>query len=140
ADLFIAVGTDHVGADHPFTLTRKHYATPLGRVDTDVALVDALAARLGGDELYADELHHRTEHSIEFQALLLRYVLPAERPITILPILCGSLHRSREAGRDPSADPFVARFLGTLGELTAARRVCLIAGADLAHVGPRFGD
>ena len=34
------------------------------------------------------------------------------------------------------------RFLDALGETIAAsgRRVVVIAGADLAHVGPRFGD
>ena len=34
------------------------------------------------------------------------------------------------------------RFLEALGESIAAsgRRVAVIAGADLAHVGPRFGD
>ncbi|HEX4460216.1 MAG TPA: MEMO1 family protein, partial [Polyangia bacterium] len=31
-------------------------------------------------------------------------------------------------------------FLSTLNELTAGKRVLWIAGADLAHVGPRFGD
>src|SRR5262245_55378510 len=140
ADLFVVFGTDHVGAYHPFTLTRKHYDTPLGRVETDLGLTDVLAAKLGSDELFADELHHRSEHSIEFQALLLRYVLPPDREITILPVLCGSLHRALEAGRDPSSEPLVARFLDLLSEQTAGRRVCFIAGADLAHVGPRFGD
>jgi AmmeMemoRadiSam system protein B len=36
----------------------------------------------------------------------------------------------------------VPRFLDALGETLAAagRRAVVIAGADLAHVGPRFGD
>jgi len=143
ADLFIIFGTDHVGADHPFTLTRKHYDTPLGRVETDQSLCDALVSRLGTpatESLFADELHHRNEHSIEFQALLLRFVLPAQRPITILPVLCGSLHRLLETTDDPAARPEIGRFLHTLAELTEGRKVCVIAGADLAHVGPRFGD
>src|SRR2546426_5915331 len=46
------------------------------------------------------------------------------------------------SGRHPDDDPRVPRFLEALGETIAAsgRRVALIAGADLAHVGPRFGD
>jgi AmmeMemoRadiSam system protein B len=139
ADLYVVFGTDHVGVDHPFTLTRKHYQTPLGEVATDVALVDALAARLGDPSLFADELHHRTEHSIEFQALLLRYVL-GEHPFQVLPVLCGSLHRQLQSGRDPADDPRVGHFLDAVAELSASRRVCYIAGADFAHVGPRFGD
>jgi hypothetical protein len=38
-ELVVVFGTDHHGAEHPFTLTRKHYDTPLGRIDTDLALV-----------------------------------------------------------------------------------------------------
>jgi hypothetical protein len=141
ADLFVIFGTDHVGVDHPFTLTRKHYATPLGEVTTDITLVDQLASRLDGAlDLFADELHHRTEHSIEFQALLLRHVFPPERPIQVLPVLCGSLHRFVEEREDPTTHTGIARFLDTLGELLEGRKVCVIAGADLAHVGPRFGD
>src|SRR5207247_2694204 len=39
-------------------------------------------------------------------------------------------------------DRRVARFLDALGETVVAsgRRVAFVAGADLAHVGPRFGD
>jgi MEMO1 family protein len=141
AELFVIFGTDHVGADHPFTLTRKHYATPLGDVTTDTDLVDKLASRVDGSlDLFADELHHRTEHSIEFQALLLRHVLGSERPIHVLPVLCGSLHAYIERRDDPTTHAGIARFLDTLAELTEGRKVCIIAGADLAHVGPRFGD
>jgi hypothetical protein len=36
----------------------------------------------------------------------------------------------------------VPRFVDALSDTIASssRRVCLIAGVDLAHVGPRFGD
>src|SRR5205814_765622 len=42
----------------------------------------------------------------------------------------------------PEDDPRVAGFLDALAETAAAsrRRLCVIAGADLAHMGPRFGD
>ena len=45
-------------------------------------------------------------------------------------------------GRRPQDDRRVARFLDALAETVAAsrRRVVFVAGADLAHVGPRFGD
>jgi hypothetical protein len=58
----------------------------------------------------------------------------------VLPVLCGSLHRHVEAGRDPVTDPLIGNFLDALAEATVGRKVCFIAGADLAHVGPRFGD
>jgi AmmeMemoRadiSam system protein B len=57
-------------------------------------------------------------------------------------VLASYLHESLWSGGDPEADPRVPRFLEALRETVAAssRRVCLIAGVDLAHVGPRFGD
>lgn len=147
-ELVVVFGTDHNGADHPFTLTRKHYETPLGALATDVALVDALEAAVSArsgpraaESLFLDEHHHRGEHSIEFQMVWLNHVLgPRRSGVKVLPILCGSLHRHVEQDGDPAADGQVAAVLAALEALTAGRRVLWIAGADLAHVGPRFGD
>jgi AmmeMemoRadiSam system protein B len=137
-ELAIVFGTDHNGVRAPFTLTRKDYDTPLGRCATDGELVDALVRSLGGEgKLFLDEAHHRKEHSVEFQAVWLRRAY-GERTPPILPILCGSLHH--HAAASPMNDPGVRDFLGALGKLVAGRRVLVVAGADLAHVGPRFGD
>lgn len=138
-ELVVIFGTDHKGASHPFTLTRKHYGTPFGDLETDVGLVDHLAQVAGGDALFADELHHRHEHSIEFQAVWLRHIF-GDRTPPALPVLCGSLHRHVVAGSSPRTDPRVADFLGALAKAVAGKRVLLVAGADFAHVGPRFGD
>ncbi len=139
-DLVVVFGTDHNGVRHPFTLTRKSYATPLGVVPTDVDLVDALAADLahvdGGDALFDDEFHHRQEHSIEFQAVWLRHVFGSSPP-PLLPILCGPFSEARPGAR---VKPKVRALLAALRARTAGRRVLVVAGADLAHVGPRFGD
>jgi hypothetical protein len=82
------------------------------------------------------------EHSIEFQAVFLRYLSAGRRDITIVPILASFAHEALSRGRRVEDDPRVPRFLEALGETIGAsgRRVVLIAGADLAHVGPRFGD
>src|SRR6185295_10849844 len=98
-----------------------------------------LARAAGGDVLFGDEIHHRTEHSIEFQAVWLRHVYGASSP-PVLPVLCGSLHRSVEQKRSPRQDPGVRDFLDALVKLTKGKRVLVLAGADLGHVGPRFGD
>ena len=137
--LCVVLGTDHVGFRHPYTLTRKAYETPLGPVPCATDAVDALAAALGEDEAYADELHHRTEHSIEFQAVWLRHAL-GQRPIEMVPVLCGSLHAHVLARRSPVREARIARFLDRLGEVTSRRDTLLVAGADLGHVGPHFGD
>jgi AmmeMemoRadiSam system protein B len=65
-----------------------------------------------------------------------------ERPFTILPVLASYLHEAIWHGTPAEADPRVPRFVDALRAALAAsgRRVCLVAGVDLAHVGPRFGD
>src|SRR4029450_11177547 len=121
-------------------LTRKAYASPLGDNPVDRDFVDALAQRARQD-CFGSELAHRVEHSIELQAVFLRH-LYADRDIRIVPVLASFAHEAMHRGRHPDDDVRVPRFLEALAETTAARgrRVALIAGADLAPVGPRFGD
>ena len=140
ADLFVVLGTCHAGMPDPFAATLKPYDTPLGPAAVDVDFFEALARRYGHD-LLASQTAHRNEHSIEFQAVMLRRLL-GHRPFTILPVLASFLHEAIWTGADAEADPRVPRFLEALGETISAsgRRVCVVAGVDLAHVGPRFGD
>jgi MEMO1 family protein len=141
ADLFVILGTCHAGMGDPFALTRKDYATPFGPAAVDREFVEVLAKRAGQD-CFASELAHRGEHSIEFQAVFLRYLYAARRDFTIVPILASFAHEALARGNGAEDDPRVPRFLDALGETIAAsgRRVAVIAGADLAHMGPRFGD
>jgi len=141
AELFVICGTAHGGTSRPFALCAKDFETPLGPVRTDRALVEELKRRCP-DLLAVDDIAHRAEHSIEFQVILLQHLLGATRPFRILPILCGSFHEWILAGQLPSDDPGVQSVLEALRELISAQEkpVCLVAGADLAHVGARFGD
>ena len=141
ADLYVVLGTCHAGMPDPFAVTLKPYDTPLGPVPVDREFYEALSRRAGQD-LLASEPAHRAEHSIEFQAVMLQHIVGRRRPFAILPVLASYLHESQLSGGDPEADPRVPRFVDALRETMAAssRRVCLVAGVDLAHVGPRFGD
>ena len=141
ADCFVILGTCHLGMAHPFALTLKDYQTPLGPAPVDRDFVEALARRAGQD-LFGSELSHRAEHSIEFQAVFLRYLFADRGDVTIVPVLASFVHEALARGTRPEDDPRVPRFLDALGETIAAsgRTVCVIAGADLAHVGPQFGD
>jgi len=133
ADLFVVFGTAHATPPHLFTLTGKSYDTPLGPIPTDAAVFDALVAELGEDEVLADELVHRQEHACEFQMVWLQHLF-GHRPITALPVLCSSIdHLAR-----PEAS--VRSFIEALRRAVAGRKVCFIAGADLAHVGVLYGD
>lgn len=141
ADLFIVFGTGHAPMSSRFALTRKDYMTPLGRVETDRALVEKIASACPFDP-FADEFNHRQEHSIEFQAVWLQYVLGGKRKFSIVPVLCGSFHDMVVARRSPRETSEVGGMIEAVREAVAGsgRKVCFLAGADLAHVGPRFGD
>ena len=141
ADVFVIFGTCHAGMADPFAVTRKSYETPFGAADVDQDFVDALVQRAPLD-CFASEFAHRNEHSIEFQAVWLRYLFGERRDVTIVPILTSFAHEALARGTGPEHDPRVAEFLDALVDTAAAsgRRVAWVAGADLAHVGPRFGD
>jgi MEMO1 family protein len=140
-DRWIILGTVHVPIAKPFALTRKDFETPLGPAEVDRDCLEALLKRVG-DGYLEDEFAHRGEHSIEFQAVFLRHVNSAPGPVRIVPILCGSFHRFLEERRSPQNGDRVEDFLDALRETLAevGGRTVVIASADLAHVGPQFGD
>jgi AmmeMemoRadiSam system protein B len=148
ADLYILLGTSHCGGESPFVATLKDFATPLGNVETDKEFVRRLQAAYKGD-LFADEILHRTEHSLEFQVVYLKYIAElqaalskSERPFKIVPLLVTSFHSNVLSGEPPEQDARIGDFLKILGDLAAnePRTVCFVAGVDLAHVGMQFGD
>lgn len=139
AELVIILGTDHRGGEATLTLTRQSYATPFGVLPTEQSLVDALAGALGDEAVYGEELNHRQEHSIELAAVWLHLMRGGEA-VPLLPILCGSFG-AFVAGQGQPADhePF-ARAVEVLRPAMAGRRTLVVAAADLAHIGPAFGD
>lgn len=141
ADTFVILGVAHQYCRNRFALTRKDFETPLGLTPTDRTYVDRIAA-LAGDDLFADELAHRGEHSIEFQVVFLQYLLGGKRDFSIVPILVGSFHDLMELGIDPIASAEVRRFVDALkaAESASGKKVAYIGGIDLCHVGPEFGD
>jgi AmmeMemoRadiSam system protein B len=144
ADTFILFGTSHAPMRQPFALCRKAFATPLGSIEADLGAIDALAQAAPFDA-YADQFNHKREHSLEFQVVFLRHLLAARgsraRHARIIPILAG-LGEHQARGTDPSSDGGVTKFIDALRAIIDARpgRVVVIAGADMAHIGPRFGD
>ncbi len=143
-DTIVVLGTWHASGDRPFVLTEKDYETPLGPVETDRGFVRDLARRAPGAGLFDEEIGHRHEHSVEFQAVMLaRLFESAPKRPKIVPILVGSMHgRFFDSGEAPDTDPAIGDVLAALGETLAERdgRVAIVGGVDLAHVGPRFGD
>jgi len=138
ADLVLLLGTDHNGSAGALTLTRQHYATPYGVLPTAIDAVDRLAEALGPEASFAEELHHRSEHSIELAAVWLHHIRGGA-PCELLPILCGSFYRYTQEGEDAAADDRLNQAVRVLRAATAGRRTLVVAAADLAHVGPAFG-
>ncbi len=144
ADLYVLFGTSHCcppagpsSAPNFLVPTRKDFVTPLGTLATDREFVDAVAAALGPAP-FAHEMLHGNEHSLEFQVLFLRHVL-GERPARIAPFLTGHL------GAAPDQDAQVQRVVAAIAAVALERehagaRVVFVAGADLSHQGPFFGD
>lgn len=148
ADLYILLGTSHCGGENPYTVTLKDFATPLGTVETDQEFVRELQKSCG-DDLFAEEHLHRTEHSLEFQVVYLKYIASlhadstgSHRPFKIVPILVSSFHSMVQSRTLPEKNPRIGDFLRTLRDLVdkETRQICFIAGVDLAHVGMQFGD
>jgi len=138
ADLAVIFGTDHLGGPGSITVTRQSYATPYGLLPTAIDVVDAVVNALGEKSAFAEELHHRSEHSIELASVWLHYVRQG-RGIEIAPILCGSFAHFIAGQADPAHDPQIEGAIAALRKATEGRNLLVVAAADLAHVGPAFG-
>jgi AmmeMemoRadiSam system protein B len=138
-DLVVVLGTDHRGSDAALTLTRQSYATPWGVLPTDDGVIEVLADRLGREAAFAEELHHRAEHSIELAAVWLHFMRGGE-PVPMAPILCGSFAAFVAGEGDPATHEPFAAAVDVLQQVSASRRTLVVAAADLAHMGPAFGD
>ncbi|HXV83447.1 MAG TPA: AmmeMemoRadiSam system protein B, partial [Candidatus Binatia bacterium] len=149
ADLYILLGTSHCGGENPFILTFKDFDTPMGPVETDKAFIRRLQESCRED-LLRDEFLHRSEHSLEFQVLFLKYLArwraelrgKREKPFKIVPILVSSFHSMVLSQSLPEKHPPVQTFIHALQDLVAqeSRQTCFVAGVDLAHIGNQFGD
>lgn len=142
ADLVLIFGTDHNGGSGTFTLTRQAYATPYGVLPTDTALIDKVADAIGPEAAYAEELHHRKEHSVELTAVWLHHIYhqAGADPKPMIPILVGSFHHFVHNGGHPAQDETLMTAIETLKQETKGKKVLAVASVDFAHVGPNFGD
>ncbi len=132
AELIVILGTDHNGGSGEITLTQQSYETPWG-------VVSRIAGITGEDAVFGGELRHRGEHSVEAALIWLHYLM-RDRPCRIVPILCGSFELFIHLNNSPSQSKSVSAAIEVLQETFGKRRTLIVAAADLAHVGPAFGD
>ena len=135
---FVILGIGHMGLPQFFSIARKDFQTPLGTAPCDRDYIEELEKALGRDT-FGEDLIHRTEHSIEFQVLFLQHVYE-DRKFSIVPVLT-SFSYSDLQGR-PESDMQIRTLIDALhqAEQNCPKRTCYIAGVDLAHLGPRYGD
>lgn len=142
ADTYILMGTAHQYSAHMFHLSAKDFESPVGRFACDTESIAKLAQRYGVTRSFADEYLHRKEHSLELQLPFMSRVAPRGK---IMPILVGSFHRAVASGRAPSCFDEYSSFAGALAEIVREKmnngdKVCFVAGVDMSHIGPQFGD
>ncbi|MBN2373144.1 AmmeMemoRadiSam system protein B [bacterium] len=142
-ELFIILGTCHAGVENMFCLTDKTFLTPLGEVKCNKKFIGCIKNRCHAD-IFSEELLHRSEHTIEFQALFLKFIwerFSVNKPaLEICPILCSFTPDSLSEG-SPQKDIY-NDFIEALKKaiLYFGKSVCIIASADLSHIGAKFGD
>ena len=150
ADLYIILGIGHEGLDNFFAGTKKDFETPLGTVKTDVGFLERLGEAFDNssssnsgikNRLFSGEALHRTEHTIEFQAVMLKHIL-GKTPFAIAPILTSFAHQyiveDRFEGEKKMIDEFIVALKGLISSYSG--RVVIIASVDFAHVGVKYGS
>ena len=135
----VILGVGHGMGNELFSVTDKDYETPLGAISGDPETIKELRAA-GGDAIAHDDFAHRSEHSIEFQAVFLKHLL-GDRAFRTIPILCGSM---RAGLPDYSRDAFLEKagpFLKKLRDILSSteEETLLVAGVDFSHIGNKFG-
>jgi len=141
-DVILALGVAHTSPNSPWVMTQKAYETSYGPVSVDRELYEVIKSHLWYDPL-DDEWVHRGEHSLEFQAVWLKFLWREKTPSWV-PILCSSFDRFCP-DRPPSTVATIERAIVGIGEslqvrLKKGQKIMVLAGVDLAHVGPCFGD
>ena len=139
AELIVVLGTDHNGGLGTLTPTPQNYASPLGVMPTDQRVVNRLADVLGPDVAFADELHHRREHSIELVMVWLQYMRQS-KPCPTVPVLTGSFYHFMTGHANIEDDSKIKDFVDVLRNEMAQRRTVIVASGDLAHLGPAFDE
>jgi len=136
----LLLGTGHALGEIRYSVSSKTFVTPLGPVpaDRDAAGRVREAAR---EAVSVDDFPHRNEHSIEFPLLFLQQIFPMER-IPILPVLCGQMEDLFGRMRSPLENRGIAAFVEAVSDWLRAppEGKLVVAGVDLSHVGPKFGD
>jgi AmmeMemoRadiSam system protein B len=136
-DVYVVIGTAYSGLGRLFAVTDKDFETPLGVVPVERSVADQLRASTPAS--FEEELAHLNEQAIEFQLPFLQHTVGTKKEFSIVPVLSSF---SASSLMDSRVREEAEAFIHALGEALAQLRrpYCVVAGAELAHVGMRYGD
>jgi len=140
-DVFVILGVARGVIETLFACTDKDFETPLGLVRTDREFL-RLFREHGGGVFFQEELAHRKDHAIEFQAVFLQHILGHTKPFTIVPMLCSFSHLHFSHSDLLAQGQRIGQFIEAFRKALAAfgKEVCFVVSGDLAHIGMRYGD
>ncbi len=135
-DRIVVLGTNHFGIGDGVVLSEFGFTTPLGNVPADKATLAFLEKSLGHKRMYADQMDHLGEHSIQLQLPWLQHVY-GEVPV-LGALIPDPLRPVSDDGERATTLEFVQALRTALEELGG--RTVFVASSDLSHIGPNFGD
>ena len=140
-DVYVILGICHSGLERGIAITDRDFATPLGVVPVHKPIIEYMRKK-GGEEFFEEDIKHQHEHSIEFQLPFLQHTIGEQKSPSIVPVLCSFPPSVLANPEEKSLFDHIDKFLSLLKEAIAAsgQEVCVIAGANLAHIGLRYGD
>jgi AmmeMemoRadiSam system protein B len=136
-DRVVLLGTNHFGIGDGVVMSEFGFASPFGVAHPDRAVHAFLERSIGGKRLYADQMDHLGEHSIQLHLPWIQHlygevpVIAALMPDPLRPPIS-------DDGARAGAPEFIEALRTALGEVGG--RTVFISSADLSHVGPAFGD
>ncbi len=125
-DTAVIIGPNHTGLGVGVATTSQGWKTPLGIVEADMELIEALKGKI----IMEDPLSHIREHSIEVQLPWLQHLFPKARiaPISVNPIYFDA-DNSREIG-----NAIASAIRKT------KRNAAIIASSDFTHYGSAYAN
>lgn len=137
----VILGTGHYLADDFFSCIDKDFHTPLGPMEVDREFLEALEGNFQ-EGLFNNRISHKSEHSIEFQALFMA-AMARKGPVgKAVPILLSFPENIWQLDHPLFNGQRVDRFMAALSKTAeeCGKKVRYVASVDLSHVGARFGD
>ena len=135
-DRVVVLGTNHFGIGDGVVATEWSWESPLGRVQSDTTLIEAMRNRLGKG-FFADQIDHVPEHSVQLHLPWIQLAF-GEVPVFGVLVPDPGVPLVEDDGKRTSTAEFISALRDALAEIGG--KTFFIASSDLSHVGPQFGE